>query len=173
MEIAVIGLVAVVLVLVAASLVSVRASAASDQRDADARRQNEARLHRLQGKPSPETIAANKDPRAAAAILLYQAAAFRGDLSDETDAALINGMQKLFNTDAETAETLFADAWRALGETNDPGVPLEALAAPILETCTDSERRQFLALLQRIATLGGAPNPQQLQHFESLRGILV
>lgn len=123
--------------------------------------------------PPRETIAANTDPRYAAAIILYQTAAFRGDLSDELDAALLNGMEALFNVDEDTVATLFGDAWRALGEHNDTGVPLETLVGPIIETCTAVERREFLALFQKISTLEGAPNPRQTQLFDELRRLLL
>lgn len=125
------------------------------------------------GQPAPEVIAANKDPRYAAAILLYQAAAFKGDISDEMDAAILNGMERLFHADKDAAEDLFSDAWRALGEENDTRVPLETLAQPIRDQCTDGERREFLALFQRISTLEGAPNQRQTQLFESLRLLLT
>lgn len=124
-------------------------------------------------KPAPETIAANTDPRFAAAIILYQTAAFRGDISDELDAALLNGMEALFNVDEDTVATLFGEAWRALGEHNDTGVPLETLVGPIIKTCTDGERREFLALFQKISTHEGAPNPRQTQLFDELRQLLL
>lgn len=123
--------------------------------------------------PPPEAIAANKDPRLAAAILLYQAAALKGDISDETDSQLLNGMAKLFNTDSEASADLFSAAWRALGERNDTGVALDVLVGPIVEQCTDIERREFLSLFQRISTLEGAPNPQQMRLFEDLRARLL
>lgn len=125
------------------------------------------------GQPAPEVIAANKDPRYAAAILLYQTAAFKGDISDEMDAAILSGMEALFHAEKDAAEDLFSDAWRALGEENDTRVPLETLVQPMRDQCTDGERREFLALFQRISTFEGAPNQRQTQLFESLRLLLT
>lgn len=173
MELAVFGLVAVVLVLIAASLVTNYASTAAERRSANARSAEEYRKRRALSQPPPDVIAANKDPRHAAAILLYQMAAFKGDISNEMDAALLEGMETLFNADEDAAADLFSEAWRALGENNDTGVPLETLVAPIIEQCTDGERRAFLALLQRISTVEGAPNQRQIKLSDDLRHLLV
>jgi uncharacterized tellurite resistance protein B-like protein len=173
MELAIIGLVAIVLALIAASLVSNYASAAAQRRSANARSAEDYRKHRALSQPPPDAIVANKDPRHAAAILLYQTAAFKGDISDAMDGALLEGMETLFNADEDAAADLFSDAWRALGENNDTGVPLETLVAPIIEQCTDGERRAFLALLQRISTLEGAPNQRQIRLSDDLRRLLL
>lgn len=173
MQLAVLGLVAVVLVLIGASLVSAYLSGVADKRNAAVRRTEEHRTRRAQSQPAPEVIAANKDPRTAAAILLYQTAALKGDISNDMDVVLLEGMETLFHADEQAAADLFSEAWRALGENNDTGVPIAALAQPILDQCTDGERRAFLAFLQRVATLNGAPNQRQIEMTEDLRRLLL
>ncbi|MBY0422183.1 MAG: hypothetical protein K2Q06_07760 [Parvularculaceae bacterium] len=123
--------------------------------------------------PAPEIIAANADPRYAAAILLQQIAAMKGDLSNEMDAALLNGMQALFTADEDAAADLFGDAWRALGENNDSGVPVKTLVAPIRARCTPDERIAFLDLMERIAGLESPPTAPQRALIEKVRATLL
>lgn len=132
----------------------------------------EEESRRAMEQPAPAAIASNEDPRYAAAILLYQTAAMKGDLSNEMDAALLNGMQALFAADEDAAADLFGDAWRALGEGNDSGVPIEILVAPILTRCTPDEREAFVGLMNKIAALEGEPTEKQRALIAKTRALL-
>lgn len=123
--------------------------------------------------PALPDVSDLNDPREAAAILLYQVAAAGGDLSDAQDEALLEGMRALFGGDQSEIEDLFAFAWRALGENNDPRADAAQLVRPIVRRCTEAERRELATLMRRIAAVEGPANDAQLHLISQAEDALL
>jgi uncharacterized tellurite resistance protein B-like protein len=94
-----------------------------------------------------ETI---EDPREAAAILLYQMAAYDGAVTGRQQAAIVAEMKKAFAADEEVAQGLYAFARVAVGQVNDASNSLRKVVKPIVEKCTDDEKNAFISMVERI-----------------------
>lgn len=95
------------------------------------------------------------DPREAAAVLLYQIAAYDGAVTDRQRHAIVADMRKAFTTDEVTAEGLFALARAALGQINDAANSLKKITRPIADACTPDERRQLIDMMLKAAEIEG------------------
>lgn len=113
------------------------------------------------------------DPREAAAVLLYQMAAYDGAVTDRQAAQIVAGMRDTFEADEETAQGLYAFARMAVGEINDAGNNVRKILRPVIEVCTDSEKRQFIELLERAAEIEGPPSDIQRRLIAEARRVLV
>lgn len=117
-----------------------------------------------------ETIA---DPREAAAILLYQIAQYDGAVTDRQRAAIVGDMRAAFSADAETAEGLFAFARAAIGQINDAANSLKKIARPIVEACTEDERRQLIDMMLKAAEIEGPVSDVQSRLIADARRALL
>ena len=113
------------------------------------------------------------DPREAAAVLLYQMAAYDGAVTDRQAAQIVAGMRDAFEADEETAQGLYAFSRMAVGEINDAGNNVRKILRPVLDVCTDSEKRQFIALLERAAEIEGPPSDIQRRLVAEARRVLL
>jgi uncharacterized tellurite resistance protein B-like protein len=95
------------------------------------------------------------DPREAAAVLLYQMAAYDRAVTDRQRRAIVADMRLTFATDEETAEGLFAFARAAIGEINDASNSLGKILRLLQEACTPEERRQLIDLMLKTAEIEG------------------
>ena len=95
------------------------------------------------------------DPREAAAVLLYQMAAYDGAVTDRQRRTIVADMRETFAADEETAESLFAFARVAIGEINDASNSLGKILRPLVEACTLEERRQLIDLMLKTAEIEG------------------
>ena len=77
------------------------------------------------------------DPREAAAVLLYQVAAYDGAVTDRQQSQIVANMRDAFDADEETAQGLFAFGRMAVGEINDAGNNVRKILRPVAEVCTD------------------------------------
>jgi uncharacterized tellurite resistance protein B-like protein len=112
------------------------------------------------------------DPREAAAVLLYQTAAYDGAVTDRQRAAIVSEMRKTFNVDAETGEGLYAFARAAVGQINDAGNSLRKIIRPIVDQCTDGERRAFIAMLEAVGEVEGPLSDAQRRLAAEVRRAL-
>ena len=101
------------------------------------------------------------DPREAAGVLLYQIAAYDGAVTDAQKTAIISEMRGAFSADEETAEGLFAFARVGVGEINDAANSLKKILQPVVDSCTDEEKRMLLEMMARIAAVEGVANEPQ------------
>lgn len=101
------------------------------------------------------------DPREAAAILLYQTAAYDGALTERQRTALVQEMKTAFDMDQETAEGLLAFARMALGEITDVANSLRKVLTPIKKVCSTEEKQIVIKMMESIAQIEGARNDQQ------------
>jgi uncharacterized tellurite resistance protein B-like protein len=113
------------------------------------------------------------DPREAAAVLLFQIAAYDGAVTDRQKAAIVSEMRAAFGADQETAEGLYAFARMALGEVNDAANSLKKILRPIADACTDAEKRQLVDMLGKIGEVEGALTDMQRQLIVEARRILL
>jgi len=113
------------------------------------------------------------DPREAAAILIYQVAAYDGDVTERQKAAMVDAMRSTFEADAETAEGLFAFARMAVGEINDAGNSVRKILRPVIEVCTGDEKQQLVALLDQTAEIEGPPTDMQRRLLADARRVLL
>lgn len=107
------------------------------------------------------------DPREAAAILLVQTASYDGQLTEKQRLQIVNDMQDMFDIDPETAEGMFSFARMALGEITDAANSLRKIARPIIDICSDTEKKSLLTVMNKTAETEGTPNDQQA-HFIQL-----
>ena len=112
------------------------------------------------------------DPREAAAILIYQLAAYDGAVTDRQKAQMVDDMRREFQTDDETAEGLFAFARMAVGEINDAGNSVRKILSPVNNFCTPDEKASLIALLDRTAEIEGEPTDMQRRLIAEARRVL-
>ncbi len=113
------------------------------------------------------------DPREAAAVLLYQMAAYDGAVTDRQMAGIVDGMRETFEADEETAQGLYAFGRMAVGQINDAGNSVRKILRPVLEVCTDEEKKQFVDLLERTAEIEGSPADVQRRLIAEARRVLL
>lgn len=113
------------------------------------------------------------DPREAAAILLYQIAAYDGAVTDRQRQAIVAGMKTAFGADTETAESLFAFARAASGQINDAANSLRKIAKPIIDQTTPEERRQLIDMMLKTAEIEGRPTDAQHRLIAEARRALA
>ncbi len=113
------------------------------------------------------------DPREAAAILAFQIAQYDGAVTDRQREALVRDMSETFQTDAETADGLFAFARMAVGEINDAGNSARKILRPVVDVCTAAEKSDLVGLLERAAEVEGAPTEMQRRLIAEARRILL
>lgn len=113
------------------------------------------------------------DPREAAAVLLFQIAAYDGAVTDRQRQAIVADMKSTFGADAETAEGLFAFARAAVGQINDAANSLRKIAKPILDACTPEERRQVIDMMLKAAEIEGPVSDAQNRLIAEARRVLL
>ncbi len=113
------------------------------------------------------------DPREAAAVLLYQMAAYDGHVTDRQYKAIVAEMREAFEADEETAESLYAFGRMAVGEINDAGNNMHKILRPVTEVCTDTEKNQLVELLERTAEIEGPPTDMQRRLILEARRLLL
>lgn len=113
------------------------------------------------------------DPREAAAIMLYQIAAYDGAVTDRQAAQIIASMREAFEADEETAQGLFAFARMAVGQVNDAGNSVRKILKPVAEICTETEKSDFIQLMEETAEIDGTPSDIQRRLIAEARRILT
>jgi uncharacterized tellurite resistance protein B-like protein len=113
------------------------------------------------------------DPREAAAVLLYQIAAYNGAVTDRQQAHIVAGMRDTFEADEETAQGLYAFGRMAVGELNDAGNNVRKILRPVIDVCTEVEKKQFVGLLERAAEVEGPPSDVQRRLIAEARRVLL
>ncbi|WP_375206814.1 TerB family tellurite resistance protein [Hyphococcus sp.] len=113
------------------------------------------------------------DPREAAAVLLYQMAAYDGAVTDRQQARIVDEMQNAFEADDETAHGLYAFGRMAVGELNDAGNNVRKILRPVLGVCTEGEKRQLVEMLERTAEIEGPPTDVQRGLIAETRRVLL
>lgn len=113
------------------------------------------------------------DPREAAAVLLYQVAAYDGAVTERQRAIIIADMKDAFSADDELAQGLFAFARAALGQINDAGNSLKKILRPIEDACSPEERRRLVDMLLKAAEIEGPVTDAQNRLIAETRRILL
>lgn len=113
------------------------------------------------------------DPREAAAVLLYQIAAYDGAVTGRQAAHIVAGMRDAFDADEETAQGLYAFGRMAVGQLNDAGNTVRKILRPVIDVCTDGEKKQFIALLESAAEVEGPPSDVQRRLIAEVRRVLL
>lgn len=113
------------------------------------------------------------DPREAAAVLLYQIAAYDGAVTDRQQAQIVADMQASFDADDETAQGLYAFGRMAVGEINDAGNNVRKILRPVIDVCTNDEKRQLIELLERTSEVEGPPTDIQRRLIAEARRALL
>lgn len=113
------------------------------------------------------------DPREAAAILMYQVAAYDGEVTNRQKVQMIDDMRNVFEADVETAEGLFSFARMAVGEINDAGNSVRKILRSATEVCTPAEKQHLVDLLDRTAEIEGEPSDIQRRLIAEARRVLL
>ena len=113
------------------------------------------------------------DPREAAAVLVYQIAAYDGDVTARQKAQMVSDFQSIFSADDETAEGLYAFARMAAGEVNDAGNSVRKITRPIIDVCSPNEKAQFIEMLERAAEIEGELSDRQRRLIAEVRRALL
>lgn len=113
------------------------------------------------------------DPREAAAILLYQIAAYDGAVTEGQHQAIIADMRAAFEADEETAEALYAFGRMAVGEINDAANSLRKILRPVGEVCSPEEKQALIAMLARAGEVEGALSDRQKLLIDDARRALL
>lgn len=112
------------------------------------------------------------DPREAAAVLIYQVAAYDGAVTDRQHDGIVADMRQTFETDGETAEGLYAFARMAVGQINDAANSVRKSLRPVLDVCTDDEKQALIAMMERAAEIEGPPTDAQRRLIAETRRVL-
>lgn len=112
------------------------------------------------------------DPREAAAVLLFQIAAYDGAVTERQKAAMVSQMQEAFMADEETAEGLYAFARMAVGEINDAANSLRKILRPVGDVCTPEEKQSLIDMLTLVAQVEGPLNDSQTRLIDETRRAL-
>ncbi len=113
------------------------------------------------------------DPRDAAAVLLYQIAAYDGAVTDRQRQLIIADMKRAFAADDETAEGLFAFARAATGQINDAANSLKKILKPIEAACSADERRELVDMMLKAAEIEGPVSDVQNRLIAETRRVLL
>jgi hypothetical protein len=113
------------------------------------------------------------DPREAAAILAFQIAAYDGAVTERQRDAITGDMREMFQADQETADGLFAFARMAIGEINDAGNSARKILQPVTDVCTDAEKHDLIAMLERTAEIEAPPTDAQRRLVAEVRRVLL
>ena len=113
------------------------------------------------------------DPREAAAVLLYQIAAYDGAVTDAQKFAIVSRMGDTFSADSETAEGLYAFGRMAVGEINDAGNRLKKILRPVIEVCTADEKTSLISMLEDISAIEGATSDAQARMIDEAKRALL
>lgn len=112
------------------------------------------------------------DPREAAAVLIYQIAAYDGAVTDRQHDLIVADMRATFETDGETAEGLYAFARMAVGQINDAANSVRKILRPVLDVCTDDEKQALVAMMERAAEIESSPTDAQRRLVAETRRVL-
>jgi uncharacterized tellurite resistance protein B-like protein len=113
------------------------------------------------------------DPREAAAVLIYQIAAYDGAVTDRQHDKIVADMRETFQADEETAEGLYSFARMAVGQINDAGNSVRKILRPVVDVCTADEKIQLVGLLERAAEIEGSPSDMQRRLISEARRVLL
>lgn len=113
-----------------------------------------------------------EDPREAAAVLLYQMAAYDGAVTARQQSAIVAAMRSSFSANEEAAQGLFAFGRVAVGEVNDAGNSLRKVLRPIAASCTKEEKSAFIGMLESIGEIESPMTDVQRRLIAETRRIL-
>lgn len=113
------------------------------------------------------------DPREAAAVLLYQIAAYDGAVTDRQRQVIVAEMKRAFSADDETAEGLFSFARAATGQINDAANSLKKILKPVEAACTPEERRQLIDMMLKAAEIEGPVTDVQNRLIAEAKRVLL
>ncbi len=106
-------------------------------------------------------------------MLIYQTAAYDGDITERQRLATVADMSAAFDADEELAEGLFAFARMAVSQINDAGNSVRKILAPVREVCTATEKQTLIDMLDRAAEVEGPPSKTQRRLIADARRVLV
>lgn len=112
------------------------------------------------------------DPKEAAAVLMVQMAAYRGQVSVPEKRLITEQMQSQFDIPQEEAEGLFSFGRMAVGQLGDAAASLPQLLEPIVAQCTSEECEDFLRMMSSVAEIAGRPNEDQRKLLTLLEQLL-
>jgi uncharacterized membrane protein len=140
--------------------------AASEIHDAAGRVIGKYKRHKFRQKVEGATLTAVSDPVAAAIIMMIAIAQEDRPLDDETEAAI---RQEAVDTMGQSnpVELMIFSKWVAsnVADANDVSYAYRKLWT---DNLTVDERRDLVAMVQRIASLRGGPTPSQKSKLEKL-----
>lgn len=113
------------------------------------------------------------DPREAAAVLVYQIAAYDGAVTDRQYNKIVADMRVTFEADEETADGLYAFARMAVGQINDAANSVRKILSPVIEVCTAEEKQALVAMMERTAEIEGPPTDAQRRLIADARRVLL
>lgn len=113
------------------------------------------------------------DPREAAAVLVYQIAAYDGAVTDRQKVRIVEDMRSVFEADEETAEGLYAFGRMAVGQINDAGNSVRKIMRPVVEVCSAAEKQALIDMLDRTAEIEGPPSDTQRRLIAEARRVLL
>jgi uncharacterized membrane protein len=140
--------------------------AASEIHDAAGRVIGKYKRHKFRQKVEGATLTAVSDPVAAAIIMMMAIAQEDRPLDDETEAAIQREALETMGQSSPTEVMIFSK-WVAanVADANDVSYAYRKLWS---DNLTMDERRDLVAMVQRIASLRGGPTPGQKTKLEKL-----
>jgi hypothetical protein len=82
-------------------------------------------------------------------------------------------MRAAFSADDEMADALYAFARMALGEIHDASNSLRKVLRSVAASCTDDEKKSFVAMLTRVGETEGPLNDAQRRLIDETRRFLL
>lgn len=112
------------------------------------------------------------DPREIAGILAASVAKIDGDLSSEEKRSILTEFESTFSMSAKAASELLGSSVFLLGDMHVVSDRLETLLGRYRERFTPEQVESLFGMLDRIASVGGAPTPQQADLVREIKSCL-
>lgn len=114
-----------------------------------------------------------EDPKEIAALLVVGVAKIDGDMSAEEKRAMPAEFEHTFSIDAREAAELVASSAYLLGDADVLRSQLDGVLGNCRERFTSAQVDSVLAMMERIAGLGGGPTREQRRLMDAARDALV
>lgn len=110
-----------------------------------------------------------EDPKEIAALLLVGIAKIDGDVSAEEKRALLSEFETTFSLDAREASELMTSTVYLLGDVQILKTQLDDVLGTSKGRFSPAQSESVLAMMDRIAAVGGPPSQQQKELIERTR----
>lgn len=127
------------------------------------------RRSRWQSKTKTDPIKDIRDPRLAAAVMMYAIAKSDGDVTERQRSSILEQLRDGLGMDYEEAGEILGQARWLTQDLHDVTTILRRAAAPVEASCTVEECRDLIEILEHVAGVEGGMTDAQKNSLDGLR----